>query len=165
MTEHSKPPADGATPPLAESAVVRDPAAGSDPTWQAPWLATPGNTAGAAQQPAPPQTATGHYGPGYADPTRHTGNSLPGRPDTDHSPNTTASGGAPSAAVSAAGAGPDAVHAQRAAPTQPDDPQFAPQADRPPDISSEEVGVRPPDRAPSDEAPASENAALIFERS
>ena len=34
-----------------------------------------------------------------------------------------------------------------------------------PDIASDEVGFRPPDRLPSEDAPASENAALIFERS
>lgn len=34
-----------------------------------------------------------------------------------------------------------------------------------PDITSDEVGFRPPDRLPSEDAPASENAALIFERS
>ena len=39
---------------------------GADPT------SVPG-----ARKPAPPDRATGHYGPGYGDPTRHQGNDLP----------------------------------------------------------------------------------------
>ena len=34
-----------------------------------------------------------------------------------------------------------------------------------PDLRSDEVGFRPPDRLPGEDVPESENAALIFERS
>ena len=37
--------------------------------------------------------------------------------------------------------------------------------ERAPDFTPAEIGFRPPHRAPSEEAPASENAGLIFERS
>ena len=89
-----------------------------------------------------PEGATGHYGPGYADPTRHLGNALPEQPAS----------------------GSDAAEAQPlpAAPSTATDE--AASAARP-DLSSDEVGFRPPDRLPSDHAPESENAALIFERS
>jgi len=52
----------------------------SAPEWQAPWIATPEHPQGAADQRPPPQTATGHYGTGYLDPTRHFGDTLPGQP-------------------------------------------------------------------------------------
>ena len=41
---------------------------------------TPG--APGARKPAPPDRATGHYGPGYGDPTRHQGNDLPPAKET-----------------------------------------------------------------------------------
>ncbi|MDQ6680642.1 MAG: hypothetical protein M3Y67_06715, partial [Pseudomonadota bacterium] len=50
-------------------------------TWKAPWVATAEHPAGAAEVPVPPQIATGHYGAGYDDPTRHYGNTLPGQAD------------------------------------------------------------------------------------
>jgi len=54
--------------------------------WNAPWLANPEHPQGAADQRPPPQTSTGHYGPGYSDPTRHFGDTLPGRPGTSAAP-------------------------------------------------------------------------------
>jgi hypothetical protein len=139
--------------------------------WQAPWVASPEHPAGAADAPVPPQQATGHYGPGYDDPTRHFGNTLPGRPDTDPP----GEGGTSPAAASAAGvatgqrtdetaaARSEAAIREREAPEGVHHPTEDP--DRPPDFTPDEVGLRPPDRAPSEEAPTSENAGLIFERS
>ena len=154
--------------------------------WQAPWVASPEHPAGAADAPVPPQQATGHYGPGYDDPTRHFGNTLPGRPDTDPP----GEGGASAAGRRAAGAGgatearPGEPGAAASAGQRTDESAAAPgesairereapegahhpteDPDRPPDFTQDEVGFRPPDRAPSEEAPTSENAGLIFERS
>jgi hypothetical protein len=95
----------------------------------------------------PPQNAPGHYGPGYADPTRHFG--------TD--PAGPAAASEPSAESAPPPAQPEAITATDAEPHAAD-------ADRP-DLRSDEVGFRPPDRLPSEGAPESENAALIFERS
>lgn len=112
--------------------------------WRAPWVAGPEHPPGVANLQPPPQSSTGHYGPGYADPIRHYGDTLPG-----HLP-----------------AG------ERPAEPLPPDADAAPTADQTadergerPDLRSEEVGFRPPDRLPSAGAPESENAALIFERS
>jgi len=153
--------------------------------WQAPWVASPEQPEGAAAAPVPPQQATGHYGAGYDDPTRHFGNTLPGRPEVD--PHGEGAAGATAARGSTARpaaeeshraeppagstTGPDETHAARSeeairerdAPTGAHHPTQDP--DRPPDFTPQEVGFRPPDRAPSEEAPASENAGLIFERS
>jgi len=150
--------------------------------WQAPWVASPEHPAGAADAPVPPQQATGHYGPGYDDPTRHFGNTLPGRPDTDplgeggagsgtHAGMATppssgersaTDGAAPSTDQTAAARSESAIH-EREAPEGAHHPTEDPE--RAPDFTPEEVGFRPPDRAPSEEAPTSENAGLIFERS
>ena len=43
--------------------------------------ADPSNVPG-ARKPAQPDRATGHYGPGYGDPTRHQGNDLPPAKET-----------------------------------------------------------------------------------
>ena len=125
---------------------------GTQEEWQAPWVATPEHPQGAADLPAPPQSSTGHYGPGYADPTRHFGDTLPGQPS----------------AAPATSAGIDAGEQTADSPSQPaaataPDAQDA-HRDRP-DLRSDEVGFRPPDRLPGEDAPESENAALIFERS
>jgi hypothetical protein len=149
--------------------------------WQAPWVASLEHPAGAADAPVPPQQATGHYGPGYDDPTRHFGNTLPGRPDTDP-PGEGGAGAAgegvateakagdrsatepavPGAGKTAAARSESAIR-EREAPQGTHHPTEDP--DRPPDFTPEEIGWRPPDRAPSEEAPTSENAGLIFERS
>lgn len=86
---------------------------------------------------------TGHYGPGYADPTTD----LPGSPETD-------------AAV------------ESPAETQQSDAEQSPKRDddladaaSSSSITSDEVHVRPPGRAPASTAPESVNAELNFERS
>lgn len=144
------------------NASAADPSAGpgaAEPPWVAPWVASPAHPEGAADQPAPPQTATGHYGPGYSDPARHYGGTLPGRPDAAAA-DPVASGPAANPAVSTPPADPpSASHPGDAPNPASTDP------DRPPDLRSDEVGLRPPDHAPSASAPESENAALIFERS
>ena len=115
--------------------------------WQAPWVASPEHPEGATNAPLPPQQATGHYGAGYDDPTPHFGNTLPGRPDVD---------------APGEGGGGEALR-EREAPQRAHQPTD--DSARKPDFTPDEVGFRPPDRAPSEEAPASENAGLIFERS
>jgi len=126
--------------------------AGANEEWQAPWVATPEHPQGAADLPRPPQSSTGHYGPGYADPTRHFGGTLPGQPPAAATPSRRAAPGDPSTG-------------------SPPQPTTAPVADgqnegrERPDLRSDEVGFRPPDRVPGEHAPESENAALIFERS
>ena len=143
--------------PLPESTLAEGQA--DDAAWQAPWVATPEHPRGAGEVAPPPQTATGHYGPGYADPTRHYGNTVPGqaRQEPPAQPNPTVAGQAR---------------------TGPADTRSVPEPERRPaapapiasenvhqDLSAEEVGFRPPDHLPAEDAPASENAALIFERS
>jgi hypothetical protein len=101
------------------------------------------------------QDPTGHYGPGYGDPVKHLGN--PQAPGT-------AAGGAEGAG-SAGGAVPLTPGA--AMPPQPvpaGEGVGADDASDAPALRSEEVTARPPDHAGED-APASENAGLIFERS
>ena len=152
--------------------------------WEAPWVASPEHPEGAAAAPVPPQKATGHYGAGYDDPTPHFGNTLPGRPEVDApgegaARGTTASGstarrtddegrrantaGSVSEPDAAGAPRSDQAMRERDAPAGAHHPTEDPQ--RGPDFTSQEVGFRPPDRAPSEEAPASENAGLIFERS
>ena len=153
--------------------------------WQAPWVASPEHPEGAAAAPVPPQQATGHYGAGYDDPTPHFGNTLPGRPEVDApgegaDRGTTESGSTARRAdgesqragtAERSAASPDETRAARSeeairerdAPAGAHHPTEDP--DRSPDFTPQEVNFRPPDRAPSEEAPASENAGLIFERS
>ena len=52
-------------------------------------------------------------------------------------------------------------------PTRPEDPPATQPADdaQPPVFRPEDVHVRPPDHPPSENAPESEKAGLIFERS
>lgn len=148
----SRPPAaDRSGEPVREN---DSPARGNETrAWQAPWVASPEHPEGAAAAPVPPQQATGHYGAGYDDPTPHFGNTLPGRPDVD----------APGeGAMSATALSEEAIR-ERDAPAGAHHPTEDPE--RAPDFTPQEVGFRPPDRAPSEEAPASENAELIFERS
>ncbi len=96
------------------------------------------------------QDPTGHYGPGYGDPVEHLGEKpQPGEaaatPGDANAPLTPGAALPPQAVpggegVDAGGTGEE------------------------PALSSDEVTVPPPDHAGQD-APASENAALIFERS
>jgi hypothetical protein len=69
----------GAPQPGEAPALASPDAEATAPGWQAPWIATPEHPHGAADLPPPPQTSTGHYGPGYDDPTRHYGDTLPGQ--------------------------------------------------------------------------------------
>ena len=138
--------------PLPESSLAEGKAA-DDAAWQAPWVATPQHPRGADGVAPPAQTATGHYGPGYADPTRHYGDTVPGqaRPEKPTVP------------------AEEQARTDSASTRQPDPPPTAqaPLAGDPEHqaLSADEVGFRPPDHLPAEEAPASENAALIFERS
>lgn len=173
---NSSPDPRGSTAPeesVPESELARAPGTGRDPDdaiWQAPWVAVPEHPSGAADVPAPPQRSTGHYGPGYDDPTRHFGGTLPGRPGPDRPAERGAQAGADAqSSTTAADAAPVATTGSAPIPTSATETaqtaKTTTDAERPPDITSDEVGYRPPDRAPSDDAPASENAALIFERS
>jgi hypothetical protein len=160
--------------------------AARDATWQAPWLATPDHPQGAADLAPPPQRATGHYGAGYDDPTRHFGNTLPGQPDPvgerrpDAAAQPEARDDADVPGTAARAVRPDrpepteradpvepterAERAVRAVGAEPAGPTDAEGAAATP-LHSEDVGFRPPDRLPENAAPASENAGLIFERS
>ncbi len=101
------------------------------------------------QNPAAQPDPTGHYGPGYADPVEHLGEKSPGG-EASRLPETTSVPLTPGAAVP-----PQAVPGGEGT--------GAADAGQEPALRSEEVTVRPPDRV--SDAPASENAGLIFERS
>lgn len=88
---------------------------------------------------ATPQDATGHYGPGYGEATEHLGKTPIERPAIAPLPLPVA--GEADAAV------PDGT------------------TDAAPVFTPEDVTLTPPDRAPTEAAPASDDAALIFERS
>jgi hypothetical protein len=86
----SEPTGDAATGPDTEPRAGGDAPrhddASTGATWQAPWVASPEHPHGAADLQPPPQTSTGHYGPGYDDPTRHFGGTLPGQPEANEAP-------------------------------------------------------------------------------
>jgi len=95
--------------------------------------------------------APGHYGAGYGEqvPADAPPQSAPAT-DSDADAATTA----PTVAVDA-GAGPA-------------DPSSTPSVDEdgaPVVFTADDIGVRPPDHTPTESAPASEKAGLIFERS
>ncbi|HEX2540752.1 MAG TPA: hypothetical protein VHM00_06680 [Caldimonas sp.] len=100
------------------------------------------------------QDPTGHYGPGYGDPVKHLGEKPPVATSAETSGETSGEPGVP----------------LTPGPTLP--PQGVPggpgvdadAAGEQPPLRSEDVSVPPPDHVGED-APASENAGLIFERS
>ena len=92
-----------------------------------------------------PEQAPGHYGAGY-------GEQVPGDATPQPAPQTddrTATEAAPTDAQSA-----------RPSTTTPPGDDGAPVV-----FTPEDVGARPPDRPPTENAPESEKAGLIFERS
>ena len=95
------------------------------------------------------QDPTGHYGPGYADPVKHLGD----KP---------AAGESAPASDAAVPLTPGAALPPQAVPAG--EGVGADDAGEKPPLRSEDVTVTPPDRI-GDNAPASENAGLIFERS
>ena len=101
------------------------------------------------QSKAAQKDGTGHYGPGYGDPVQHQGQKP--RAEGDRSPAAAEIPLTPGAAIPpqpvAAGEGVDAESAGEQ-----------------PALRSDDVTLPPPDHL-SDDAPASENAGLIFERS
>jgi len=101
-------------------------------------------------EPKRPEDAPGHYGAGY-------GEQVPADAPPRPAPNTDAdadvTGTAPATAVEA-----DPSSAATVATTQGDD-------GAPVVFTPDDVGVRPPDHPPTENAPESEKAGLIFERS
>lgn len=144
---------------------------------------------GAADPAAPPQSATGHYGPGYGDPTVHYGNTVPAQPNIEAAAQSGSaqSGSAHRAAPeggSVAVSSPTPLTGLPAAPALIQGASSSNVPSAPPateadasgtsgarpgtqetGLESEDVGFRPPDHLQEDEVPASENASLIFERS
>ena len=95
-----------------------------------------------------PEQAPGHYGAGY-------GEQVPAVAPTQSAPKTETA--APSSPAPPVDAGKDP--ASRSGSTAPGDDGT------PVVFTPDDVGARPPDRPPTENAPESEKAGLIFERS
>jgi hypothetical protein len=111
------------------------------------------------QAPTRPGDAPGHYGAGYGEQVPEDAPPRPAPATDDENPTraskppgTSATSGIPSPTSDTSGA-------SGASGTTPGD-DGAPVV-----FTPEDVGVRPPDHTPTENAPASEKAGLIFERS
>ena len=112
--------------------------------------------------PTSPEQAPGHYGAGY-------GEQVPAGATPQPAPQTDADSDA-TAPAGAAGTDAESARTAGAAPTPADsasDPASTADGDdgAPVVFTPADVHARPPDRPPTESAPESEKAGLIFERS